>query len=73
MGVAETVLHTYDIALGLGVAWLPPPSLCSAVLRRLLPDAPEGDPARVLLWSTGRGDLAGRPPVTSWTWKAARS
>jgi hypothetical protein len=73
MGVAETVLHTYDITRGLGAAWLPPPALCSAVLRRLFPDAPDGDPPRVLLWSTGRGDLEGRPPVTSWTWKAALS
>jgi hypothetical protein len=73
MGVAETVLHTYDITRGLGAAWLPPPSLCSAVLRRLFPDAPQGDPTRVLLWSTGRGDLDGHPWVTSWRWKAAVS
>jgi hypothetical protein len=71
MGVAETVLHTYDITGGLGVAWRPPPSLCAAVLRRLFPDAPAGDPVRVLLWSTGRGDLDGHARQTSWKWRAA--
>jgi hypothetical protein len=71
MGVAETVVHTYDITQGLVVDWLPPAALCAAVLRRLFPDAPAGDPVPVLLWSTGRGDLDGRDRRTSWTWKAA--
>jgi len=71
MGVAETVLHTHDITLGLGLRWDPPARLCAGVLRRLFPDAPAGDPVAVLLWSTGRGDLAGHDRRTSWTWKAA--
>ncbi len=71
MGVAETLLHTYDITQGLGVPWLPPEPLCAAVLGRLFPDAPPGDPVRVLLWSTGRAELDGHPRVTSWVWKAA--
>jgi hypothetical protein len=71
MGVAETLLHTRDITQGLGVAWRPPASLCAAVLARLFPAAPAGEPVDVLLWSTGRGDLAGHPRVTSWVWKAA--
>lgn len=73
MGVAETLLHTYDIAQGLGVPWLPPASLCAAVLSRLFPDAPPGEPAQILLWSTGRADLDGHPRITSWGWKAAVS
>lgn len=71
MGVAEVVLHTYDITPGLEVAWLPPADLAAAVLTRLFPDAPPGDPARVLLWCTARGDLPGHPRRTSWTWRAA--
>ncbi len=71
LGVNETLVHTYDITQGLGVGWLPPAPLCAAVLARLFPDAPEGDPVQVLLWSTGRGELEGRPPVTSWVMKAA--
>ncbi|MGG8405836.1 maleylpyruvate isomerase N-terminal domain-containing protein [Streptomyces sp. 12297] len=73
MGVAEVLLHTSDITQGLGVPWLPPAPLCAAVLRRLFPDAPPGDPAQVLLWCTGRGELDGRPRRTAWTWQAAVS
>ncbi len=71
LGVNETLLHTYDITQGLGVGWHPPESLCTAVLARLFPDAPTGDPVQVLLWSTGRADLAGHPRVTSWIMKTA--
>ncbi|MFF7458022.1 maleylpyruvate isomerase N-terminal domain-containing protein [Kitasatospora sp. NPDC008115] len=71
MGVTETLLHTHDIALGLGLEWRPPRRLTSAVLARLFPDAPAGDPVDVLLWCTGRGELDGRPRLTSWSWRAA--
>jgi len=71
MGVAEVLLHTYDITTGLGVAWRPPAPLCTRVLRRLFPSAPPGDPDRVLLWCTGRGELEGHSRRTSWTWQAA--
>ncbi|MGW6918421.1 maleylpyruvate isomerase N-terminal domain-containing protein [Kitasatospora sp. NPDC054939] len=71
MGVAEILLHTHDIANGLGLRRLPPAGLSAAVLARLFPDAPDGEPARVLLWCTGRAELGGRPRRTSWTWRAA--
>ncbi|MFY1653036.1 maleylpyruvate isomerase N-terminal domain-containing protein [Solwaraspora sp. WMMB762] len=71
LGVNETLVHTYDIAEGLGIHWHPPRSLCSAVLTRLFPHAPAGDPVQVLLWSTGRTDLPGRPRPTSWVLEAA--
>jgi hypothetical protein len=71
LGVSEILVHTFDITTGLGIAWHPPESLCQAVLSRLFPGAPTGDPVRVLLWSTGRGDLPGHPRVTSWVMKAA--
>ncbi|MEV5272431.1 maleylpyruvate isomerase N-terminal domain-containing protein [Streptomyces werraensis] len=72
MGVAETLPHTYDITQGLSVDRLPPAELSGAVLDRLFPAAPPGDPARVLLlWCTGRGDLDGLPRRTSWVWEAA--
>jgi hypothetical protein len=72
MGVAEVLLHTADIAAGLGLDWQPPAEPSAAVLARLFPDAPPGDPASVLLWCTGRGELPGRPRRTAWTWQAAR-
>jgi len=71
LGVNETLVHTHDIAQGLGIDWRPPTDLCAAVLDRLFPGAPAGDPVEVLLWSTGRADLDGRPRVTSWVLKAA--
>ncbi|MFD8318120.1 maleylpyruvate isomerase N-terminal domain-containing protein [Kitasatospora purpeofusca] len=71
MGVAETLLHTHDITLGLGLDWRPPERLAAAVLARLFPDAPAGEPVDVLLWCTGRGELDGRPRRTSWVWRAA--
>ncbi|MEO3771101.1 maleylpyruvate isomerase N-terminal domain-containing protein [Micromonospora sp. B9E7] len=71
MGVAETLLHTHDITLGLGVPWQPPQRLSALVLRRLFPDAPDGPAPDVLLWATGRGELPGRARRTSWTWRAA--
>jgi hypothetical protein len=71
LGVNETLVHTYDITQGLGISWLPPESLCAALLTRLFPDAPDGDPVQALLWSTGRAELDDRPHVTSWVLKAA--
>ena len=71
LGVTETLMHTYDMTQGLGISWLAPEALCAAVLTRLFPDAPDGDPVQVLLWSTGRADLDDRPRVTSWVLKAA--
>lgn len=73
MGIAETLLHTHDITQGLAVDWLPPAPHCAAVLDRLFPDSPPGDPVQVLLWCTGRQELDSLPRRTSWTWKAARS
>ena len=67
----EILMHTFDITAGLGIVWHPPEALCQAVLARLFPGAPGDDPARVLLWSTGRADLPGRPRRSSWILKAA--
>jgi hypothetical protein len=71
LGVNETLVHTHDITEGLGIRWHPPESLCSAVLARLFPNAPAGDPVQALLWCTGRTDLPGRPRLTSWVLRAA--
>ncbi|MFJ8633888.1 GNAT family N-acetyltransferase [Streptomyces sp. NPDC093568] len=69
MGVAEVLLHTHDIAEGLGVAYEPPAELPEFVLTTIFPQVRPGpDHWRTLLWATGRGDLPGRPPVTEWRW-----
>ncbi|GIG18133.1 hypothetical protein Cme02nite_64650 [Catellatospora methionotrophica] len=72
MGMAETLLHTHDITRTLNPAWQPPADQAALILHRLFPDAPDGAPAAVLLWCTGRGDLPDRPRRTTWTWRAAR-
>lgn len=71
MGVAEALVHTYDITQGLGVTWRPPDPLSQLVVARLLPDAPPGRATQVLLWATGRADLEGHPRVGEWVWRAA--
>ena len=71
MGIAGVLVHTYDITQGLNVAWLPPDSLSQRVVARLLPDAPPGRAAQILLWATGRTDLDGHPRVSEWVWRAA--
>ncbi|MFK4543051.1 hypothetical protein RKD29_002647 [Streptomyces tendae] len=69
MGVVEALVHTHDLARGLGLAWDPPADLCSRVLARLFPDAPSStDPWPTLLWSTGRPELPGHPRLSSWRW-----
>jgi len=72
MGVAEVLLHTHDIAEGLGVTYQPPAGLAEFVLTRIFPHVRPGPtPWRTLLWATGRGELPGREPVTSWRWCSA--
>ncbi|MFI2434471.1 GNAT family N-acetyltransferase [Streptomyces sp. NPDC018693] len=69
MGVAEVLLHTHDIAEGLGVPYEAPAELCEGVLTRIFPQVrPDADPWATLLWATGRGELPGRAPVTDWRW-----
>ncbi|WP_328362403.1 GNAT family N-acetyltransferase [Streptomyces sp. NBC_00445] len=69
MGIAEVLLHTHDIAEGLGLSYEPPAELCESVLTTLFPDVRPGPaPWPTLLWATGRGDLPGRAPVTQWRW-----
>jgi len=70
LGVNEVLAHTYDVALGLGVP-CPAEAACAAVLNRLFPEAPDGDPVQVLLWCTGRVALADRPRRASWSLKAS--
>ncbi|MFD3417367.1 maleylpyruvate isomerase N-terminal domain-containing protein [Streptomyces decoyicus] len=69
MGTVETLVHTHDLAEGLGLAWNPPADLCTRVLARLFPDVTEtADAWRTLLWATGRTELPGRPRRTTWRW-----
>jgi hypothetical protein len=69
MGIVEILVHTHDVAEGLGVSWMPPADLCDKVLARLFREAPaDSDRWRTLLWATGRAELPGRPRLTAWRW-----
>lgn len=69
MGVVETLVHTHDMAAGLGLPWEPPGDLCARTLFRLFPDAPaDTGPWPTMLWATGRAELPGRPALTEWRW-----
>ncbi|MFI0980531.1 maleylpyruvate isomerase N-terminal domain-containing protein [Streptomyces sp. NPDC021093] len=70
MGIVETLVHTHDLATGLGIdGWEPPADLCARTLHRLFPDAPADTPPwPTLLWATGRGDLPGRTRPGKWRW-----
>jgi hypothetical protein len=75
LGVAEVVLHTYDIVQGLEVDWRPPAKFSTRILARLAPDAAAQQrqktgrrrhSTQVLLGHTGRlGD------VGLWQWRIA--
>ena len=70
MAIAETLLHTHDLAEGLGLAHEPAEDLAESVLTWLFPHVQPGPaPWPTLLWATGRGELPGRPPVTEWRWR----
>jgi hypothetical protein len=71
MGVLEVLVHTHDIASGLGILWTAPDELCKGVLDRLFPDAPAGSPAAVLLWCAGRAPLGGEPRRSTWRWDSS--
>ncbi|WP_405615527.1 GNAT family N-acetyltransferase [Streptomyces sp. NBC_00076] len=69
MGVAEVLLHTHDIAEGLGLPYEPPAGLAEYVLTGIFPHVRPGpDLWRTLLWATGRGELPGRARLTEWHW-----
>jgi hypothetical protein len=72
MGCAEILLHTDDIARGLGIAYQPPDGLSRRVVARLFPWAPtdvDGWPA--LCWATGRIALPEHGRVEpDWAWHA---
>jgi hypothetical protein len=73
MGIVETLVHTDDLARGLGLEWSPPDALAARVLDRLFPDVP-GDlaaPWASLRWATGRTALPGLPQLADdWRWDA---
>lgn len=71
MGIGELLVHTYDIACGLDLDWRPPDDLAELVMSRLFDTTAGTDASSDLLWATGRIELAGKPRVEHWVWRAA--
>ena len=73
MGCEEILIHTDDIARGLGLALRPPAGLTERVLRRLFPWAPmDGDAWAALRWASGRTALPDRARLgPDWYWHCA--
>jgi Mycothiol maleylpyruvate isomerase N-terminal domain len=69
MGTVETLVHVYDVAVPLGLAWEPADDLVQRALDRLFPDAPgDKEPWPTLLWATGRAPLGDRARLEGWRW-----
>jgi uncharacterized protein (TIGR03083 family) len=74
MSCVEVLVHTSDIAAGLGVDFAPPNELCERVVRRLFPWIEDvgADAFAVMLWTTGRIEMDGRDGVApDWYWQCA--
>lgn len=72
MGCEEILLHTDDIAQGLGLPYRAPNDLAARVLARLFPWAPaDVDPWDSLRWAAGRAALPDRERLgPDWYWHA---
>ena len=68
MGIVEALVHTYDIRQTAGQPWPLPERPSAFAVDRLFPGAPDGAPAEVLLWCTGRAPLGSLPRQTTWRW-----
>ena len=69
MGVVETLVHTYDVAVGLGLRFTGPGDLCRRCLDRLFPGVPKDiDAWPALLWATGRAALPALERRATWRW-----
>ena len=73
MGCNETLIHTADIAAGLGLQFRPPDELCQQIVARLFPWAPAGSPGwETQLWCNGRIALPGEPRLEpNWSLQCA--
>jgi hypothetical protein len=64
MGCGEVLMHTWDACCGLGVDFVGPSDLSSAILARTFPWVEIDDsPWQTLLWAFGRAARGGEAPV----------
>jgi len=74
MGVVEVTVHTYDLAKGFGLNFVPSKELADFAIERLFRDTvefplvPESDSGSLLLWCAGRIELENSPQRQGWKW-----
>lgn len=73
MGMDELLVHTHDVAVGLGIDFQIDADVAEVVLDRLFPWWPkDANPQSALLWANGRAELPQLPnPGDSWLWHCA--
>jgi hypothetical protein len=73
MAMDELVIHTFDIALGMGFEFTPDDTVARLLLDRLFPWWPRDTPPwPALLWANGRAALPNFPDLGStWLWHCA--
>lgn len=73
LGCEELLVHTADIAQGLGITFRPPDDLTERILARLFPWAPTNEDCwAALLWATGHDTLPDRTRLgPDWYWHCA--
>jgi hypothetical protein len=72
MACEEILVHTWDIAQGLGLTLAAPEDLSRAVLHRIFPWAPTDSSAwESQLWCSDRIALPGKGKIESWGWHGA--
>jgi hypothetical protein len=72
MGCDEMLIHTDDIAAGLGASFDPPSDVCAGILDRLFPWATRDEgPWPTLRWANGRTALGDRARLgADWVWQS---
>lgn len=72
MACEEILVHTWDIAQGLGLAVSVPDDLARVVLHRIFPWAPiEVSAWEAQLWCSDRVELPGKGKIIRWGWHGA--
>ncbi len=74
MGVVEVSVHTYDLAKGFGIDFIPGMDMAKFAIERLFegtvdfPTVPASEAGKLLLWCAGRIELNGFPQRQGWKW-----
>lgn len=72
MGVVEVSVHTYDLAKGFGLTFVPNNDAAEFAIDRLFSGTTEFPTfethGQLLLWLAGRIELSGKPRRQGWKW-----